>query len=538
MMQLNRVGRTDVRLSAVGFGTCQLRLVPAEQALATLRRGFELGVNWVHTSPDYAGAEELVARAIRESGREVIPVTDGSGTMGHFEHLFERSRRIFGRRRLPVWGISCIDDQEFVGHNVWDPGGMVEFLSRKKREGRIGAVYCTTHGPPDYVARLITSGCFDAVMLAWNPLGFHVLSSFAASEGKAYEDMAAGARLFALAQEHGVGLLVMKALAGGLLGRSRALPPRHLLSREREALAARDVLRYVLQQPGVTAVVPGTASPAEAEENARAGHAPLRLSARRTRALEERVAAMRRTLCSRCGECEPTCSRGLAVSWLFRDAYIWLNPSDTFDAVGRLHYFHLHPESELACASCRRRSCVCPQGLDVPAELARVHERMLGLRARGLLPRTPAELEGAAVGEHPRLRVVCAEVPRELSLRGSGVCRLWIENAGERCWAREAPEEDRVELRVCLGDRAVERVPLREDVHPGLRTHLSFALRAPAAAGPHDLRLRLAAAGAGAGTEVWSSKLIAARSPGRWTALVRRARRLLSQDPERGKAPT
>ena len=59
-MIYNRVGRTDVHLSAVGFGTCQLRLVPEAQALAALTRGFELGVNWVHTSPDYGGADELV----------------------------------------------------------------------------------------------------------------------------------------------------------------------------------------------------------------------------------------------------------------------------------------------------------------------------------------------------------------------------------------------------------------------------------------------------------------------------------------------
>jgi aryl-alcohol dehydrogenase-like predicted oxidoreductase len=45
-MQYNRVGRTDLQISVVGFGTCQLRLVPEPQAIATLLRGFELGVNW------------------------------------------------------------------------------------------------------------------------------------------------------------------------------------------------------------------------------------------------------------------------------------------------------------------------------------------------------------------------------------------------------------------------------------------------------------------------------------------------------------
>jgi len=503
-MRYRRVGRTGVRLSTVGFGTCQLRLVPEPQAVAALERGFELGVNWVHTSPDYGGAEELVAQAIQKSGREVIPVSDGSGDMGHFEHLFERTCRLFDRRRLPMWGISCIDDQEFVGHNVWGAGGMVEFVSRRKREGRIEAVYCTTHGPPDYVARIITCGFFDAVMLAYNPLGFHVLSSFAAAEGKAYEDIPAnGERILALAKEHGVAVLVMKPLAGGLLVKSAAFPPHEAIAPERERITAGDVLSYILGVPGVTAVVPGVACVAEAEEDARAGH--VRLSRRRkarARALESRVAAMRTSLCSRCGKCEPTCSQGLPISWLFRDAYIWMNPGDTFDAVGRLHYFHLHPEAELECASCREPTCACPQGLDIPRELQRVHTTMTELRMRGLLPRTPAELESSAVGDEPRVRVVYAEVPSELSPSAAGVCRFWLENAGARLWARREPEGDRVLLRVRRGHRWVESVPLREDVHPGRRTHVTFEIHAPQESGLHAHEFLLCADGNGRSTEI------------------------------------
>ena len=64
-MQQRRLGRTNLAVSAVGFGTCQLRLVTETQAIDTLLRGFDLGVNLVHTAPDYEGAEEIVARAVR-----------------------------------------------------------------------------------------------------------------------------------------------------------------------------------------------------------------------------------------------------------------------------------------------------------------------------------------------------------------------------------------------------------------------------------------------------------------------------------------
>ena len=87
-------------MSVVGFGTCQLRLVPERQALNTLLRGFELGVNLVHTEPDYEGADDLVARAVRESGADVIVCSQGYGPMDEFERLFESTCEKLGKERL------------------------------------------------------------------------------------------------------------------------------------------------------------------------------------------------------------------------------------------------------------------------------------------------------------------------------------------------------------------------------------------------------------------------------------------------------
>ena len=72
-MQRRRLGRTNLEVSVVGFGTCQLRMVTETQAIDTLLRGFDLGVNLVHIAPDYEGTEELVARAVARSPRMAKP---------------------------------------------------------------------------------------------------------------------------------------------------------------------------------------------------------------------------------------------------------------------------------------------------------------------------------------------------------------------------------------------------------------------------------------------------------------------------------
>jgi predicted aldo/keto reductase-like oxidoreductase len=488
-MEYRPLGRSGLRVSAVAFGTCQLRLVSEEQALATLKRGFELGVNMVHTAPDYDGAEDLVARAVRESGRDVMVFSQGYGDPAHFEYLFESACRRLGKRRLEMFGIACIEDRAHLGEDVWGPGGAIAFLQRKKAEGRLGGIFCTTHGSPEYVARLVTSGCFDAIMLAYNPLGFHLLSG-RPDPPRLFEDMSRSRQdIFPMAARLGVGLMVMKPLAGGLLCPSKAFPPRAWFAGEGTRLSAGDILRTILQEPEVSCVVPGTASPEEAEENARAGHWASGGTETGLSVVAARAEQMRAALCSRCGGCEPSCSQHLPVSWLFRDAYIQSYPSETYEAVDQLRYFHLHPGQNATCSSCQDVTCSCPAGIDIPGSLQRVHDEMLRLRDQGLLPsEAPALAPGGLAAT-----VVARDIPEVLEAGQVALARLYVENAGARAWA--VPQADGhapgVVLAVTAAGTVWQEVPVRHVVEPGARTHFVFSLRAPQRPGEYPLRFTL-----------------------------------------------
>lgn len=473
-MEYRVVPRTGLRVSAVGFGTCQLRLVPERQAIETLRHGFELGVNLVHTAPDYDGAEDIVARAVEESGRTVHVLTQGYGDAAHFDWLFGEACRRARSRRLEMYGIACIDDRELLGENVWGAGGQVEYLLARKREGRLGGLFCTTHGTPEYVARLVTSGVFDAIMLAYNPLGFHLLSYFPDGR-RPFESIPRNrAEVFDLAAQHGVALLIMKPLAGGLLSTGRAFPPRGGFADAVERPAAGDVLRTVLaEHPAVACVVPGTSSVAEADENARAGfvgRAPTQARGRVARTAVE----LATTLCSRCGACEPLCSHGLPVSWLFRDAYVNAFPSETFETADTLQYRHLHPHDTSTCATCTDRTCACPAGIDIPAGLQRAHAFLREEAALGRTSRTPAELAATPPRGGLGARIVRMDAGPDPA-SGGLVGRFWLENAGGVTWSGSPlhAEGARVQLAVLDGGgRVLGRARLRHDVPPGTRTHV------------------------------------------------------------------
>ena len=495
-MEYRRLGRSELRVSAVGFGTGQLRRVPEQQALDTLRRGFELGVNLVHTAPDYEGADALVAEAVRAWGREVHVLSQGYGDRAHFEWLFEETCRTFGTRRLPMFGIACIDDRELLGEPVWGPGGMLEFLRDRKAEGRLGGIFCTTHGTPEYIGRLIVSGAFDAIMLAYNPLGFHLLS-YHPTQTRMVEDIPRNqVEVFPLAARHDIGLMVMKPLGGGLLVEGKSFPPRAQVAPAAGRLAAGEVLRDILRHPEVSCVVPGTASVAEAEENARAGHAPLTLAAGRPAAIAAVVDEMRAGVCSRCGQCDDLCSQRLPVSWLFRDGYITHYPSETFETVDQLRYFHLHPGAAATCATCPDVTCRCPYGIDIPRSLIALHASMLERRADGVLPDPPAALGARTTGEPFAAAVVTRELPRRLSRGERATARLYVQNVGSETWRAPRPRERRpgVGLDVTLAGRPTRTIPLRHDVEPGTRTHFVFELQAPGRPGRHTLRLVLRSA--------------------------------------------
>ncbi|MCG8643788.1 MAG: aldo/keto reductase [Desulfobacterales bacterium] len=493
-MRYNRVGNTDLMLSVVGMGTAQLRYVPRQQAIDTLCKGFDLGINWLHTAVDYDGAEAIIAKAIERSGCDNIHVASNApGPVDEYKSAFESTCRIFGKGRLSLFGVAGIDYCEDVGHNIWESGGVIEFLRQMKRENRLDAIYCSTHGAPQYVEKLITSDCFDAIMIAHNPLGFHVLSYYGKPENKEYEELLANeTRLFPLAEKHNVSLLIMKPLAGGLLCRGKAFPERKWFSDYE--LNAGDVLRAIIQVPGVCAVVPGTASVEEARENAMAGYADAEITTEKYITIRRTAEKMRAELCSRCGDCEETCSQNLRISWLFREGYIWNYPADAFEALTRLHYFKLHPQAELICHTCENKTCRCSNGIDIPGSLAQIHDSMMALRKAKLMHPLQEELDVMYIDGDIPARIIIKDIPQELKPGRKHTCRIWFENVGGIHWASfetQPDTETAVGLIVKFNRRKIHTLPLYHDVPHGMRTYFAFELEAPAEDGKYPLNLSL-----------------------------------------------
>jgi predicted aldo/keto reductase-like oxidoreductase len=417
---------------------------------------------------------------------------NSDGAVAYFEKLFETTCERLGSDRLDLYGIACIDDREAHRENVWGRHGMVDFLLDMKARGRLGSIYCTTHGSPEYVRRLVTGGVFDAVMVPYNALGYHLLS-YPPPPDRAVESLPRNqAEIFPLCWEHDVGVMIMKPLAGGLLCTSKAFPPRHNGHGALGTTTAREVLRSILAYPEVACVLPGTASVEEAEQNALSGHGPLALGGPAQTHLGEVVTELRRTVCSRCGACDTLCSQHLAVSSIFWAGLFHLHPSGVLEQPDNIEYFRQHAPLESVCATCPDVTCRCPAGIDIPQTLVAMHAQMVDLMQEGLIP-APASHRGPPCGDPSfGASIVSVDVPATMDAGRTYRCRLHLENAGARGWLPDHPEHRaRVALGIFVDGARTDTLEVTQDVHQGGRWHFLFEVSPPRRARHFRLRLQL-----------------------------------------------
>jgi aryl-alcohol dehydrogenase-like predicted oxidoreductase len=235
------------RLGRVGLGTWRgLSLGEREASRAVLRRFFDLGGRLVDTSPMYGDAEEAIGTLAAELG--VLPglfLATKVWTRGRREgeRQVERSFRLL--RRDPIDLIQV--------HNLLDLETQLPLLRRLKAEGRIRYLGITHYlaSAHDQLATVIEREPVDFLQVNYNLL-----------------DRAAERRLLPLAAERGVAVLANQPFAEGRLFaqvRGKPLPP---WAGEWDCASWGQLfLKFILGNPAITCVIPGTLNPRHVADN-------------------------------------------------------------------------------------------------------------------------------------------------------------------------------------------------------------------------------------------------------------------------------
>lgn len=295
-MRYRRLGRTELQVSEVGFGAWAIggnkhghSYGPTDNAesLRTIDQALDLGCNFFDTADLYGHglSEKLLGQALEKRRHECIIATKVGGDFYHgpfhqnFDHDYIRMALEKSLERLRT---DYIDLYQL--HNpplmMLERGANYAILDELKQAGKIRHYGVSVHDAYEGVMAIET-GKPDVVQVAYNLL-----------RQDPRED------LFPLAEEHQIGLIIREPLANGMLtGKYTAQttfgegdmrcdwPPEFVALQARLAEMARflvqpqrtlaqAMLRFVLDAPAVSVVIPGMKTVTQALENLAASDLP------------------------------------------------------------------------------------------------------------------------------------------------------------------------------------------------------------------------------------------------------------------------
>jgi len=289
-----RLGKSDLKVSIIGFGAWQASGkawgvdVEDEQIVKAMVRAYELGVNLIDTAEAYGDghSEEVVARAIREIGRENLVIA----TKVHGGHLryndvlkaAENSLRRLGIREIDLFQVHWPDPWEQVPlkhtmqamERLYKEGkiraiGVSNFAVRDLEEARkhlSDAVIASNQVRYNMLQREIEEEVIpyckreNIIIIAYSPLAQGALTGKYSLSNKPSDDVRRHNKLFS---------------DRNLAEISRLLTVLERIAKAKSKTIAQVAMNWLLREGNVVPI-PGAKNPKQAEENA--GAAGWRLS--------------------------------------------------------------------------------------------------------------------------------------------------------------------------------------------------------------------------------------------------------------------
>ncbi|MGE3961522.1 MAG: aldo/keto reductase [Dehalococcoidia bacterium] len=270
-LRTRRLGRTGLMVTELGLGA--MDTPHSDESHATIEAALDGGITFIDTARDYEGSEFLIGEVVRARGGLPDGVYLESKTFSHTaagaQRDIDRGVSFLGVPQIAVYQLHDISTPE-AWAEVRAEDGALEGLQVAQYRGLIGHIGVSCHST-DLLRELITSDVFDAVMLEY--------SAFFTETAPMIE----------LANEHDVGVIVMRPLGGS--GRTSVMRGR-IDEGVAGLLTPANLLRYVLAHPGVSVAIPGARRPSRIHANIATATSASPMDEGERRELEEAAARL------------------------------------------------------------------------------------------------------------------------------------------------------------------------------------------------------------------------------------------------------
>lgn len=331
-MEYRVLGKTGLKISRMGFGGIPIQRIDAEGTKTVIRQLHAAGVNYIDTARGYTVSEEFLGYALEGIRQDFVLATKSMArTKETMAADIDTSLKNLRTDYIDLYQIHNPSPEDL--ETVQAPGGALEALLEAKAAGKIGHIGITLH-PVTMFEKAVELDWVETIMFPYNIVETQ------------------GEELIRKCAEKNIGFIDMKPLAGGAID---------------DATLA---LRFIAANPDVTVLIPGMATPAEAEQNL----ASVNDTSPLTEEEKEKIAAIRKSLgtqfCRRCNYCAP-CTAGISIYSMF----LMQGYHDRYDlkewSKARYHAMAKKASDCVECGVCETR---CPYNLPIRDMLKKVKE--------------------------------------------------------------------------------------------------------------------------------------------------------------------
>ncbi|HHW31395.1 MAG TPA: aldo/keto reductase [Clostridiaceae bacterium] len=332
-MKYGILGTTGLKVSLIGFGGIPIQRCSKEEAVKTISRAQELGVNFIDTARGYTVSESYIGEALKGNrDKWIIASKSMARDRNSMDKDIETTLKNLNTDYIDLYQLHNVRTEEEL-NKVLDEEGAYRSLERAKEKGLIGHIGITSHSV-DALELALDTGKFETIMYPYNIVETQARALFKRASGL------------------GVGVIAMKPLAGGLL---------------QDVLLA---LKFVLENQDISVAIPGMATVEELEANLKVFDNDMFLSEDEKIKVQKMAEELGSDFCRRCGYCQP-CPAGIDMPSIFTfQAY-----KERYDladwAEGR--YFNLKKTAK-DCAKCGECETKCPYNLPIRNMLEKVKE--------------------------------------------------------------------------------------------------------------------------------------------------------------------
>ncbi len=381
-MKFRPFGNTGWNVSALGFGAMRLPVsdgnpggpaVDETESVRMIRAAIDGGVNYVDTAYPYHGgvSETVVGKALADGYRSRVRLATKCPVWliqkpDDFDRYLNEQLSRLATDRIDYYLLHALDTGRW--ENIVLKHRLLEKGEAAVADGRIGGLGFSFHDGFDTFMRVLDG--YDEWAMC--QIQYNYLDV----------EKQAGTRGLREAAKRGIPVVVMEPLIGGRLAR----PPVRILN----MIDAHPVRRFPFEwalswlwdQTEVSTVLSGMSAMTEVMDNlAVAGRCEPGMLGAEDRELIEKIrlayGESAHIPCTNCGYCMP-CPAGVLIPenfGLYNDMFMHENPG-----VPRFSYANFFSDAGKAsvCVQCGECLDKCPQKIDIPGWMPKVHEGLTG----------------------------------------------------------------------------------------------------------------------------------------------------------------